>query len=103
MSATQAGTIEGLLLACALDANRTPTACAMVFERIGELTGEAVADEARFAEMTTMEGLAPEGSVPADLVAHLARDIGPAQLALGGDWLLRLPLARSLSREIPAE
>lgn len=98
VSATQAGLIDGLLLGCALDANRTPTAHAMVFERIGDLTGDAAADDARFAELTTMEGLAPEDSVSAELVAHLTRDIGPSQVALGGDWLLRLPLTRSLSR-----
>ena len=103
VSATQAGLIDGLLLGCALDANRTPTAHAMVFERTGDLTGVAAADDARFAELATMEGPAPEGSVPADLVAHLTRDIGPAQLALGGDWLLTLPLTRSLSRGVPED
>ena len=64
VSATQASLIDGLLLGCALDANRTPTACALVFERVGDLTGEAAADEARFAELASLEGLAPEGSVP---------------------------------------
>ncbi|MGI8842041.1 MAG: helix-turn-helix domain-containing protein [Caulobacteraceae bacterium] len=103
VSATEAGLIEGLLLACALDANRTPTACAILFERVGDLMGDENADEARFADLAAIEGLAPEGSVPPDLVAHLARDIGPVQLALGGDWLLSLPLTRSLSRARPPQ
>ena len=103
VSGARAGLIDGLVLACALDANRTPTACATVLERVGELTGEAGDDEARFAELAEMEGLAPEGSVPADLAAHLTRDIGPAQFALGGDLLLQLSLARSLSRGVLAE
>ena len=37
-------------------------------------------------------------SVPDELRAHLVRDIGPEQLASGGDWLLRSPLARTLAR-----
>jgi transcriptional regulator with XRE-family HTH domain len=101
VSTARAAMIEGLLLSCALDAGRTPTACAMVFERVGELTGKASADDARFAELAAGEGLAAEGSVPEDLQAHLTRNIGPDQLAFGGDWLLRLPLTRSLSRGIP--
>jgi transcriptional regulator with XRE-family HTH domain len=103
VSATQAGLIDGLLLGCALDANRTPTAHAMVFERAGDLTGDEAGDEARFAELAADEGVAPAGSVPADLAAHLTRDIGPAQAALGGDWLLALPLTRSLSRGVAEE
>lgn len=101
VSATRADVVDGLLLGCALDANRTPTAHAMVFERIGELTGDADADEHRLAVLGEAEALAPEGSVPEALAAHLTRDIGPAQLALGGDWLLHLPLERSLSRGKP--
>ena len=103
VSATQASLVDGLLLGCALDANRTPTACALVFKRVAELTGDPAGDEARFEELTHLEGLAPEGSVPDDLIVHLTRDIGPAQLAVGGDWLLRLPLGRSLSRGAPEE
>lgn len=103
VSGARAGVIDGLVLACALDANRTPTACATVLERVGELAGEAGEDEARFSELAAMEGLAPEGSVPADLAAHLTRDIGPAQFALGGDLLLQLSAAHSLSRGVLAE
>jgi transcriptional regulator with XRE-family HTH domain len=94
----RADVIDGLLLACALDAPRTPTACAVVFERVGELSGDAAADEARIDELGRSDPLATATSAPAALTAHLVPDIGPAQLALGGDWLLRLPLARSLAR-----
>jgi hypothetical protein len=45
--------------------------------------------------------VAPEGSVPEPLARHLVRDIGPASLAAGGDWLLAMPIARSLSRGLP--
>jgi hypothetical protein len=94
----RADVVDGLMLSCALDAGRTPTATAMILERIGHLTGDREADDRRFGELAARPGLAAPGSVPDDLVSHLLRDIGPAQLMLGGDLLLRLPLARSLTR-----
>lgn len=96
-----ADVIDGVMLSCALDAGRTPTATAMLFERVGHLTGDREADDRRFAELARSPALAPPGSVPAEIVAHLTRDFGPAQLAIGGDLLLRLPLGRSRSRSEP--
>jgi hypothetical protein len=97
VNSLQAGVIDGLILTCALDAGRTPTASAVILERVGDLTGDPAADDRRFAELADLASVAPEGSVPETVRNHLARDIGPAQLALGGDWLLRLPLSRSMS------
>ena len=93
----RAGVIDGVLLNCALDIGRTPTAALVIFERTGNLSGDPALDDERFAEMAKLDSLAPEGSVPEHIQRHLARDVGPAQLALGGDWLLRLPLARSMA------
>ena len=42
--------------------------------------------------------MAPEGSISETLRQHLTGDFGPAQAALGGDLLLRLPLAKSMAR-----
>jgi hypothetical protein len=89
---------DGLSLTPSLDVGNTPFAMAMYCERIGDLSGDDAADDRRFAELAAREGLIPEGGVPDWLVAHLVRDTGPAQLALGGDWLLAMPLARSLAR-----
>ncbi len=100
VNTTRAGVIDGILLNCALDNSHSPTACAIVVERTGELTGDHDADDAHFTELVNLDPLAPTGSVPAQLVAHLVRDIGPAQLAVGGDWLLSLPLMRSMARGI---
>jgi transcriptional regulator with XRE-family HTH domain len=97
MGGIKAHTLDGLLLTAILDAGRTPTASAIVFSRIGDLTGDEGADDRRFAELVALDPLAAEGSVPEALRAHLVRDIGPAQLALGGDWLLRMPVERSWS------
>ena len=95
-----AGTMDGILLNCALDAGHSPTACAIIVERIGDLSGDVDVDDRRIRELTGMDPFAPVGSVPEDIVAHLVRDIGPAQLALGGDWLLSMPMLRSLAKGI---
>ena len=94
----RADVIDGLTLSPILDLGRTPTATAVVFERIGDLSGDPAADDARFAELAELDPVAPQGSVPAALVDHLVRNIGPDQLDRGGDWVLRSPAARSVSR-----
>jgi hypothetical protein len=94
----RAEVVDGLVLAPSLDAARTPTAHAMVFERIGDLTDDPEEDDRRFLELASLDPVAPEGSVPEALRAHLTGDFGPAAAALGGELLLRLPLTRSISR-----
>lgn len=94
----RADVIDGVMLGPALDIGRTPTACGIVFERVGDLTGDAEADDATFTELAGRNPVAPEGSVSDAMRDHLLRDIGPEQSALGGDLLMRLPLERSLSR-----
>lgn len=94
----RADVIDGLMLGPALDVGRTPTACAIIFHRVGDLTDDPEADDRRFGELSKSDPVAPDGSIPEDLRKHLIRDIGPEQQALGGDVLLRLPLDRSLSR-----
>jgi transcriptional regulator with XRE-family HTH domain len=94
----QADVLDGLTLTPILDTGRTPTASAMVLERIDNLTGDLAIDDARFAELAALDALAPDGSVSVALQEHLSRDIGPTSYAMGGDWLLRAPIGRSLSR-----
>jgi len=94
----KAEVIDGLSLGSALDNGRTPTAFAMMFERVGDLTGDREADDQRFLELAASDPLAPQGSIPQAIQDHLLRDIGPAQAALGGDLLLQMPLMRSLTR-----
>jgi hypothetical protein len=97
------GLIDGLILSCALDAGRTPTATAMILERAGEITDDIEADRRRLAELGGGDPVAPVGSVSVDIAGHLVRDVGPSQLAMGGDWLLRMPLFRSLSRGLKVD
>jgi transcriptional regulator with XRE-family HTH domain len=94
--------LDGLILSPVLDSSRTPTATAVVYERTGDLTGDREADEAHFTELAALPWVAPEGSVPQSMRDHLVRDIGPDALGAGGDWLLRMPLDRSLTRGEPA-
>jgi transcriptional regulator with XRE-family HTH domain len=89
---------DGLALMPAADMGRAPLASAMLCERIGDLSGDAETDDARYEALASVAPLAPEGSVPRDIQSHLVRDFGPAELAKGGDWLLAMSLARTLSR-----
>jgi len=98
VASAKAEVVDGLMLGSALDPGRTPTSCAMMFERIGDLTGDRAVDDAHFAQLMALDPVAPEGSIPQVLCEHLVRDVGPAQLPLGGDLLLRMPLSRSMAR-----
>ena len=98
VATVRADVIDGLTLGSALDGGRTPTASAMIFERIGDLTGDVCADDAHFEALAASNPVAPEGSVSEALREHLTGDFGPQQLALGGALLLQTPLLTSLSR-----
>ena len=98
VATAKAEVVDGLALTPALDAGRTPTAHPIMFERIGDLSGDREADEAHFAELAKRNPVAPEGSIPDDLRQHLAGDFGPKAAAAGGDWLLQAPLSRTRAR-----
>ena len=98
VATARADVIDGLTLGSALDGGRTPTAMSMMFERIGELSGDVAADDARFEVLAAGNPVAPEGSISDELRNHLTGNFGPDQLVLGGDLLLRMPLSKSLAR-----
>ena len=98
VATARADVIDGLTLGSALDGGRTPTATAMVFERIGDLSGDVQADDERFSQLAGSNPVAAEGTISDDLRHHLTGNFGPDQLALGGDLLLRMPLSKSLAR-----
>lgn len=91
--------MDGLILVNAKDVTSTPTAGACLLQRIGDLTGDAAADEAHYEGLRAGAGLAED--VPDEIRAHLFRDIGPEVARGGGDILLRAPLQRSLSHGSP--
>ena len=98
VNTVQAGVLDGLMLYCALNVERTPTATAIVLERVGDLTGEAAADDAQLEELAKLENIAAPGELPPELVAHLTRGADAGDLQARARWLLSLPLSSSRSR-----
>lgn len=94
----RADVLDGLSLTCQRTAGGAPIAGAVLMERTGLLGGDADADDARYEASLRGNPLAPEDSVPESIRHHLFRDVGPSAMAAGGDALLRMPFARSLSR-----
>jgi hypothetical protein len=91
--------LDGLVLIPGADMGRSPTACAMMCERIGELSGDVATDEARYAESTAQPQALAADDVPEDIRDHLVRDFGPSPMAQAGEWLLGLALSRSKTRD----
>jgi hypothetical protein len=89
--------LDGLLLFASLNAVRAPAAVPVLLERIGDLTGDREADEARYQELLNREPVPEPGAVPDSLIAYLIRDFGPAAAAAGGDMFLTAA-AQTLSR-----
>jgi transcriptional regulator with XRE-family HTH domain len=83
--------LDGLLVFAAFDAARTPAAIPLLLERIGDLSGDRVADDARCQELLGRESISSEGEVPEQIVRHLFRDVGPAAAASGGPLFLTAP------------
>jgi transcriptional regulator with XRE-family HTH domain len=95
---SKASLLDGLVMAAALNAARTPSAYPIVMERVGDLTGDRAADDRTCAELLARDPLIPEGEVSPEMHRHLVRDIGPAAAAAGGDLFLLAPITSTLSR-----
>lgn len=91
--------LDGLILAAALNAARTPSAYPVILERIGDLTGDEAADDARCEELLQLDTMATEETAPEAVRRHLIRDIGPAAAEAGtGELFLLSTWANSLSK-----
>lgn len=90
--------VDGIMLCTSLDVGRTPMAMPLLCERIGDLSGDRVADDARFAELARALAQPVEGQITDALRRHLFPDAGPAEKARGGDWLMQIPIDRSFAR-----
>jgi len=98
ISLPKAMVLDGLLMLAALDGSRTLAAVPLVLERIGDLSGDRAADDARALELPGMAP-APFDPVPDDqLRSRLFRGAGPA-----GDRHLVVGPADSLSRGTTSE
>lgn len=98
VNGVQADVLDGIVLTANHDPGRTPAASPVMYERIRNLGEDREADDATLMELASLNPVAPEGSVPEALQRHLARNVGPQAMLNGGDWVLRLPLAQTLSR-----
>jgi hypothetical protein len=94
VAGNSAAVLDGITLFASLDNTRTPAATPIVLERIGELGADRAADDERLAQLDTIEPASGEADVREAVRRQLARDVG-------GEWVLRLPLALSLSRGLP--
>jgi hypothetical protein len=90
--------LDGLTLACLRDAGGSPVASTCLLERVGDLTGDNDEDDRRYSAFLAAQGspLAPEGSVPEQVRAHLTRAIDPDLMGQGG--LLRMYFGQSMAR-----
>lgn len=103
VSLPRAMTLDGILLLAALDPNRTPAAVPIVIERIGDLSGDAEADQQRFAAIAQDH---PQPLAPVDeeeLRGRLFRNTGPMTAAQGGDGFLSVTPSSGLSRGIAGD
>ncbi len=91
--------LDGLILAAALNAARTPSAYPVVLTRLGDLSGDREADDEHFAELLQLDTAATDETAPEAMRQHLIRDIGPTAAAAGvGELFLLSSWANSLSQ-----
>lgn len=89
--------LDGITLNNSYDTTRTPTATPVLHHRIANLSGDRAADEAHLAKLSEAHPIEAEDQIPPEIRARLTPNIGPDALSQGGDWVLRAPLATSLS------
>jgi transcriptional regulator with XRE-family HTH domain len=90
--------LDGIVLLAALDAARTPASVPILLERVGDLSGDRAADEARSLELSAEHSSAGAEEVPDTVLRHLVRDFGPAAANSGGDLFLTVSALGRLSR-----
>lgn len=94
----KASMIEGLVMAASLNAARTPAAYPIIFERLGDLTGDREADDRHCEELLAQNPKAARDELPEVIRNHLLRDFGPKAAAEGGELILVSQLQGTLSR-----
>lgn len=84
----KASMVDGIVMAAALNASRTPSAYPIIFERVGDLSGNQAQDDAECEALIARNPLAADGATPDHIRDHLIRDIGPEAAKNGGDLFL---------------
>lgn len=96
---TQIVMMDGLLIA-ASSALRIPSAYSIIFERVGDLSGDRAADDAHVSMLMDRPEFVPDETVPDIVRNHLLRDFGPKAAARGGELMLSAPLTPRLAQII---
>ncbi|QNA84963.1 helix-turn-helix transcriptional regulator [Sphingomonas sp. So64.6b] len=91
--------LDGLLIA-ASSSLRIPSAYSIIFERIGDLSGNREADDAHVATLMAQPEFVDDDCVPAIVRDHLLRDFGPKAAEQGGEMMLSSPLTPRLAQII---
>ncbi|MEH6663670.1 MAG: helix-turn-helix transcriptional regulator [Brevundimonas sp.] len=92
--------LDGLLIA-ASSSLRIPTAYSIIFERIGDLSGDRAQDDAHAVElMQRPEFVEDPETLPEIVRSHLLRDFGPEAFSRGGELMLSAPLTPRLAQII---
>lgn len=101
VSSIKAEVLDGITLSSTFDVGRTPAASRIVLQRVGDLTDDPGADDARLIALGAGNPVADKASLPEDLRHHLSRDLGADGSGVHADGVLRLPLALSHARSAP--
>ena len=97
VSLPKATRLDGLVLTALMDSSRTPLATPIVFERLGDLTGDTAVDDATFAELKKKPPFPDSSEISAEVQAHIVRNFGPSAAADGGDQFLMSRISNSIS------
>ncbi len=90
--------LDGLILTCMRDASGTPIASKCLLDRVGDLSDDLAADTARFDALASAYPLSAPEAIPEHVRQHLWTDTGPSAFEAGGDTILMMHLAKSMSR-----
>ena len=91
--------LDGLLIA-ASSSLRIPSAYSIIFERIGDLSGDREVDDAHVTSLMARPEFVEDDAVPAVVRSHLLRDFGPKAAGQGGEMMLTAPLTPRLAQII---
>jgi transcriptional regulator with XRE-family HTH domain len=94
----KASTLDGLVMAASLNAARSPSAYPIIFERVGDLSGDREKDDAEAEALIARDPRGTPESVPEPVRRHLVRDVGPEAAKRGGDLFLMASMDSSWSR-----
>lgn len=89
--------MDGLLVA-ASSSLRIPTAYSILFERVGDLTGDRAADDAHATSLMQRPEFVDDDDVTEVVRQHLLRDFGPKAASEGGEMMLSAPLTPRLAQ-----